>query len=74
MMYVKCLPHMKGFSGGSDGKEFACSAGDLGSSPGSERSPVEGNVGGDGGRDFIVVVLVAKSCPTLLQPHGLLPH
>ena len=34
---------MKGFSGGSDGKEFACSAGDLGSSPGSERSPVEGN-------------------------------
>ena len=34
MMYVKCLPHMKGFSGGSDGKEFACSSGDLGLRPG----------------------------------------
>ena len=33
----------KGFSGSSDGKESACSAGDLGSIPGSEGSPVEGN-------------------------------
>ena len=31
------------FSGGSDGKESACSAGALGSIPGSERSPEEGN-------------------------------
>ena len=30
-------------TGGSDGKESACSAGDLGSIPGSERSPGEGN-------------------------------
>ena len=29
----------KGFSGGSDGKESACNAGDLGLVPGSERSP-----------------------------------
>ena len=29
--------------GGSDGKESACSAGDLGSMPGSGRSPAEGN-------------------------------
>ena len=29
--------------GGSDGKESACSAGDLGSIPGSGRSPGEGN-------------------------------
>ena len=29
---------------GSDGKESACSAGDLGSIPGSGRSPGEGNV------------------------------
>ena len=43
MIYVKCLPHMKGFPGGSDGKEFACSAADVGSIPGSERSPGEGN-------------------------------
>ena len=33
----------KGFPGGSDGKESACSAGDLGSIPGLGRSPREGN-------------------------------
>ena len=32
-----------GFPGGSDGKEFACNAGDLGSIPGSGRAPGEGN-------------------------------
>ena len=32
-----------GFSGGSDGKESACNTGDLGSIPGWERSPGEGN-------------------------------
>ena len=31
-----------GFPGGSDGKESACSAGDLGSIPGLGRCPVEG--------------------------------
>ena len=31
------------FSGGSDGKESACSTGDLGSILGSGRSPAEGN-------------------------------
>ena len=31
------------FPGGSDGKESACSAGDLGSNPGSGRSPGEGH-------------------------------
>jgi len=31
-----------GFPGGSDGKESACNAGDLGSTPGSGRSPGEG--------------------------------
>ena len=30
------------FPGGSDGKESACNAGDLGLIPGSERSPGEG--------------------------------
>ena len=34
--------HM-GFSGGSEGKESACNAGDPGSTPGLERSPEEGN-------------------------------
>ena len=32
-----------GFPGSSDGKEFTCNAGDVGSIPGSERSPGEGN-------------------------------
>ena len=32
-----------GFPGGSDGKESACNAGDLGLIPGLERSPGEGN-------------------------------
>ena len=32
-----------GFSGGSDGKEFACDAEDLDSIPGSGKSPGEGN-------------------------------
>ena len=34
---------MRGFPGGSDGKESACNAGDSGSIPGSGRSPGEGN-------------------------------
>ena len=33
----------EGFPGGSDGKQSACNAGDLGSVPGSGRSPGEGN-------------------------------
>ena len=32
-----------GFPGGSDGKDSACNAGDLGSIPGSGRYPGEGN-------------------------------
>ena len=32
-----------GFPGGSDDKESTCNAGDLGSTPGSERFPREGN-------------------------------
>ena len=31
------------FPDGSDGKESACNAGDMGSVPGSERSPTEGH-------------------------------
>ena len=34
---------MYGFPGGSDDKEYACNAGDLGSISGSGRSPVAGN-------------------------------
>ena len=34
---------LSGFPGGSDDKESACSAEDLGSIPGSGRSPGEGN-------------------------------
>ena len=32
-----------GFCGGSDSKATACNAGDMGSTPGSGRSPWEGN-------------------------------
>ena len=39
-----CQPDKgRGFPGGSDGKESAGNAGDLGSIPGSGRSPGEGN-------------------------------
>ena len=34
---------VEGFSGGSDGKESACNAGDLDSIPASGRPPREGN-------------------------------
>ena len=37
------IPTLSGFPGGSDGEESACSEGDLGSIPGSGRSPGEGN-------------------------------
>ena len=42
---IKIIPGIVGFSGGSVVKESACSAGDtdVGSVPGSERSPGEGN-------------------------------
>ena len=34
---------LKGFPGGSDGKESTCNAGDLGLIPGLGRAPGEGN-------------------------------
>ena len=37
------LPGLEGFPSGSDGKESACNAGDLGSIPGKGSSPGEGN-------------------------------
>ena len=41
--YKEPLCYSLGFSGGLDGKESACSAGDLGSIPRSGRFPGEGN-------------------------------
>ena len=38
-----CLLEPGGFPGCSDGKEFACNAGDPSSTPGWGRSPGEGN-------------------------------
>ena len=35
--------YVMGFTGGSEGKESACNAGDLGSIPGLGRFPGEGN-------------------------------
>ena len=42
-MKVYTQPSLMGFSGASDSKESACSAGDLGSIPASGRSPGKGN-------------------------------
>ena len=42
-MYFLFLTLFWGFPGGSDGKASACNEGDLGSIPGSGRSPGEGN-------------------------------
>ena len=41
MRKLRCLRKLKGFHGGSGGKESAYSAGDLGSIPGMGRSPRE---------------------------------
>ena len=38
-IYICMSVYIHGLPSGSDGKESACSAGDLGSIPGSERSP-----------------------------------
>ena len=40
---IETLSKRLGFPGGSDGKESACNAGDLGSIPGLGRSSGEGN-------------------------------
>ena len=53
----------QGFPGGSDGKESACSAGDLGLIPGLGRSPG----GGDGNPLQSSYLLLS---PTMVYPHG----
>ena len=52
-------------SGGSDGKESACRAGDSGSIPGLGRSPGEGN-------DYPLSIL-AWEIPRTEEPGGLQP-
>ena len=41
--FLRLVGQDESFPGGSDGKASACNAGDLGSIPGSGRSPGEGN-------------------------------
>ena len=43
LRFKRITPVLWGFPSGSDSKEFACNAGDLGSIPELERSPGEGN-------------------------------
>ena len=43
MDFLKYDIYIKGFPGGSEGKASACNVGNLGSIPGSGRSPGEGN-------------------------------
>ena len=47
-----------GFPGASDGKEFTCNAGDLGSIPGLGRSPAAA----------AAAAKSLQSCPTLCDP------
>ena len=42
-LFLFALTIYLGFPGGSDSKESACSAGDMSLTPGSRRSPGEGN-------------------------------
>ena len=42
-LFIRSISGFVGFPGGSDGKESACNAGDLGSNPRSGRSPGGGN-------------------------------
>ena len=70
---------IKGFPGGSDGNESACSAGDLGSIPGSGRSLGEGHgnplqyscLGNSMDRElwWVTVHRVAKSWTQLSDSH-----
>ena len=43
LIFMTCSEYTWGFSGGLDGKESVCNAGDLGSIPGLGRSPGGGN-------------------------------
>ena len=76
-------PPYRGFSCGSAGKESACNAGDLDSTPGLERFPGEGKgyplqySGLENSMDCIIHRVaqssvqfssVAQSCPTLCDP------
>ena len=54
---------IQGFPGSSDGKAFAYNVGDLGSIPGSERSPGEGN--------GIQSSILAWKIPWTYEPGGL---
>ena len=56
--------HNMGFPGGSEGKESACSAGDLGSVPGLERSP-------EGGNDYPLQYSCLGKIPCSEKPGGL---
>ena len=71
LAHVTMVVPQLGFPDGSDGEEFTCNAGDLGSVPGLGRSPGEGNgyplqysgLGNsmEGGARWATVYEVAKS-------------
>ena len=50
---------MLGFSGGSDGKEFACNAGDLASIPRWGRSPGEG-------KGYVLLITTVLQCGIII--------
>ena len=55
-------PRLSGFSAGSDSKESACNAGDLGLIPGLRRSPGEGKIPSS---------VLARGIPWTEEPGGL---
>ena len=65
--FLQCSKYIynKGFPGDSDGKESTCNAGNLGSIPGSGRSPGEG-IANDSS-------ILAWRLPWTEQPEGLQP-
>ena len=63
--FIPSVCHMVGFPGGSDGKESACNAGDLGSIPGLEDPLEEGMA--------IHSSILAWKIPWTVEPGGLQP-
>ena len=77
-MYYVLVAYILGFPGGSEGKSSACNAGDLGSIPGSGRSPGQSKTLALGQEtspgtmepvcSCVCIAPSLHSCPTLCDP------
>ena len=73
-LFIRSISGFVGLPGGSDSKDSACNAGDLGSIPRSGRSPGEGNgyplqYSGLGNSTDSIVHRVIKSRTQLINVH-----